>query len=149
MGWSLSDRHLEGNNINETDKQKIQKQRSGIKSYEDYASLIKEWKVYNAKGIVNANIRRLYYDVKPDDLIWIRDNGIYYLGRVGEASQWVYDSSKEILESDSTTQRTCIEWHKVGDEFHVPGRVVDAFILGATLQRINSDAVELLSLIHI
>ena len=108
MGWSLSDRHLEGNNINETDKQKIQKQRSGIKSYEDYASLIKEWKVYNAKGIVNANIRRLYYDVKPDDLIWIRDNGIYYLGRVGEASQWVYDSSKEILESDSTTQRTCI-----------------------------------------
>lgn len=86
MGWSLSDRHLEGNNINETDKQKIQKQRSGIKSYEDYASLIKEWKVYNAKGIVNANIRRLYYDVKPDDLIWIRDNGIYYLGRVGEAS---------------------------------------------------------------
>ena len=49
--------------------------------------------------------------------------------RVGEASQWVYDSSKEILESDSTTQRTCIEWHKVGDEFHVPGRVVDALYL--------------------
>ena len=39
MGWSLSDRHLEGNNINETDKQKIQKQRSGIKSYDDYAAL--------------------------------------------------------------------------------------------------------------
>ena len=140
MGWSLSDRHLEGNNINETDKQKIQKQRSGIKSYDDYAALIKEWNVYG--GSVDDNVRRLYYNVKPDDLVWIRDKGIYYIGRVGENSQWIYDSSRELLDRDSTTQRTCIKWYKVGDEFHVPGRVVNSFIQGATLQRINSDAVE-------
>ena len=145
MGWSLNEKHLEEHKFNEAEKEKIREQRSAITSYDDYAALIKEWKVYNAKGIVNANIRRLYYDVKPDDLIWIRDNGIYYLGRVGEESRWVYDNSKEMLEMDSTTQRTCVMWHKVGDEFHVPGKVVNAFILGATLQRINSGAVELFS----
>lgn len=145
MGWSLNDRHLEENSFNETDKQKIREQRSVIKSYDDYAALIKEWKVYDNDERVNANVRRVYYDVKPNDLVWIRDKGIYYIGRVGENSQWVYDSSQEMLERDSTTQRTCIKWYKVGDEFHVPGKVVDSFILGATLQRIHSDAVEIFS----
>ena len=50
MGWSLNDRHLEEHNFSEDEKRKICKQRAAIKSYEDYASLIKEWKVYNAKG---------------------------------------------------------------------------------------------------
>lgn len=145
MGWSLSDRHLEGNNINETDKQKIQKQRSGIKSYDDYAALIKEWKVYNGDERVNVNVRRLYYDVKPNDLVWIRDKGIYYIGRVGENSQWIYDSSQELLDKESTTQRTDIEWIKVGDESSVPGLVTTAFIRGKTLQRIDSKEVETFS----
>ena len=35
---------------------KIQKQRSGIKSYDDYAALIKEWNVYG--GSVDDNVRR-------------------------------------------------------------------------------------------
>lgn len=144
MGWSINDRHLEEYHFSETDKQKIREQREAIKSYDDYEALIKEWKVYGSE-LVNANIRRLYYKIQPDDLVWIRDNGIYYLGRVGKASKWVYDSSKEMLERDSTTQRTYIKWYKVGDEFHVPGGVVNSFILGATLQRINSDAVEIFS----
>ena len=143
MGWSLNDRHLEENNINETDMQKVREQRSGIKSYDDYAAFIKEWNVYG--GSVDDNVRRLYYNVKPDDLVWIRDKGIYYIGRVGENSQWIYDSSQELLERDSTTHRTCIKWYKVGDEFHVPSKVVNSFILGATLQRIKSEAVETFS----
>ena len=136
MGWSLNDRHLEENHFNETDKQKIREQRSSIKSYDDYAALIKEWNVYGSE-LVNANVRRLYYNIQPDDLVWIRDNGIYYIGRVGETSQWVYDSSQEMLERDSTTHRTCIKWYKVGDEFHVPSKVVNSFILGATFLNIT------------
>lgn len=143
MGWSLNDRHLEENHFNETDKQKIREQRSGIKSYDDYAALIKEWKVYG--GSVDDNVRRLYEQVKPDDIVWIRDRGIYYMGRVGENSQWEYDSSQELLDRDSTTQRTDIEWIKVGDESTVPGFVAIAFIRGKTLQRINSKAVETFS----
>lgn len=143
MGWSLSDGHLKEHNFNEDEKTKICKQRSAINSYDNYEALIKEWKIYG--GNVDNNVRRLYYNVKPDDLVWIRDKGIYYIGRVGENSQWIYDSSRELLERDSTTQRTCIKWHKVGDEFHVPGKVVNSFILGATLQRIKSDAVEIFS----
>lgn len=143
MGWSLNDRHLEENNINETDMQKVREQRSGIKSYDDYAALIKEWNVYGDS--VDDNVRRLYYNVKPDDLVWIRDKGIYYIGRVGENSQWIYDSSQEMLDKDSTTQRTDIEWIKVGDESSVPGAVTTAFIRGKTLQRIASKEVETFS----
>lgn len=87
MGWSLSDRHLEGNNINETDKQKIQKQRSGIKSYDDYAALIKEWNVYG--GSVDDNVRRLYYNVKPDDLVLATVHRLYMNFMLTCKKQWV------------------------------------------------------------
>lgn len=143
MGWSINDKHLEEHNFSEDEKTKICKQRSAIKSYDDYEALIKEWKVYG--GSVDDNVRRLYYNVKPDDLVWIRDKGIYYLGRVGENSQWIYDSSQALLDMDSTTQRTNIEWIRVGDESSVPGSVTIAFISGKTLQRINSRAVEIFS----
>ena len=143
MGWSLNDGHLKEHNFNEDEKTKICKQRSAINSYDNYEALIKEWKIYG--GNVDNNVRRLYYNVKPDDLVWIRDKGIYYIGRVGENSQWIYDSSRELLDRDSTTQRTDIEWIKVGDESSVPGAVTIAFIRGKTLQRIASREVETFS----
>ena len=50
-----------------------------------------------------------------------------------------------MLDRDSTTQRTDIEWIKVGDESSVPGAVTIAFIHGKTLQRIASREVETFS----
>lgn len=141
MGWSITDRHIE--NFTEARKKKICEQRVNIKSYEDYEKLIKKWKVYDGKSYVPATVRKLYWEVKPDDLVWIRYEGIYYLGRVGDTSQWVFD--KDNLQKDAAIQRTDIKWLKVGDESTVPGFVATAFIKGRTLQRINSEAVQIFS----
>lgn len=141
MGWSITDRHIE--NFTEARKKKICEQRVNIKSYEDYEKLIKKWKVYDGKSYVPATVRKLYWEVKPDDLVWIRYKGIYYLGRVGDTSQWVFD--KDNLQKDAAIQRTDIEWLEVGDESTVPGFVATAFIKGRTLQRINSEAVQIFS----
>lgn len=141
MGWSITDRHIE--NFTEARKKKICEQRVNINSYEDYEKLIKKWKVYDGKSYVPATVRKLYWEVKPDDLVWIRYKGIYYLGRVGDTSQWVFN--KDNLQKDAAIQRTAIEWLEVGDESTVPGFVATAFIKGRTLQRINSEAVQIFS----
>lgn len=90
-------------------------------------------------------MRKLYWEVKPDDLVWIRYKGIYYLGRVGDTSQWIYKINQDNLQKDAAIQRTDIEWLAVGDESTVPGFVATAFIKGRTLQRINSEAVQIFS----
>lgn len=141
VGWSIIDRHIE--NFTEARKKKICEQRVNINSYEDYEKLIKKWKVYDGKSYVPATVRKLYWEVKPDDLVWIRYKGIYYLGRVGDTSQWVFDQDN--LQKDAAIQRTDIEWLAVGDESTVPGFVATAFIKGKTLQRINSEAVQIFS----
>ena len=150
MGWSITDRHIE--NFTEARKKKICEQRVNIHSYEDYEKLIKKWKVYDGKSYVPATVRKLYWEVKPDDLVWIRYKGIYYLGRVGDTSQWVYkikqdnlQKDQDNLQKDAAIQRTDIEWLEVGDESTVPGFVATAFIKGRTLQRINSEAVQIFS----
>ena len=75
VGWSITDRHIE--NFTEARKKKICEQRVNINSYEDYEKLIKKWKVYDGKSYVPATVRKLYWEVKPDDLVWIRYKGIY------------------------------------------------------------------------
>lgn len=142
MGWSITDRHIE--NFTEARKSKISEQRTNINSYADYEKLIKKWKVYG-KPYVPATVRKLYWEVKTDDLVWIRYKGIYYLGRVGEESQWTYNIKQENLPRDAAVQRTDIKWLAVGDESAVPGFVATAFIKGRTLQRINSEAVQIFS----
>lgn len=77
--------------------------------------------------------------------MWIRYKGIYYLGRVGDTSQWIYKINQDNLQKDAAIQRTDIEWLAVGDESTVPGFVATAFIKGRTLQRINSEAVQIFS----
>ena len=98
MGWSITDRHIE--NFTEARKKKICEQRVNIHSYKDYEKLIKKWKVYDGKSYVPATVRKLYWEVKPDDLVWIRYEGIYYLGRVGDTSQWVYKINQDNLQKD-------------------------------------------------
>ena len=102
-----------------------------------YQAAIGKTGQYNGK--INPNVKRLYYDVAGDDLVWIRSSGIYWLGRVTENSKWRYDASPEAYDYGASNQRTDIDWVKIGDESDVPGIVTTSLIRGNTLQRINND----------
>lgn len=69
----------------------------------------------------------------------MRDNGIYYLGRVNENSNFMYNCDKDALDFDAANQITGVKWERIGDESQVPGAVATAFIRGRTIQRINKD----------
>lgn len=142
MGWSLCDETIE-----ECSKNKVEilkQKRDNIKTEKDYEEIFKEVfsDDYKKHNNVNPNIRRLQYEVKINDLVWMRDNGVYYLGRVGENSQWQYLCDDEALNNDAGNQRTDIEWIKVGGEDSVAGRICTAFIQGSTLQRINQPGIK-------
>ena len=130
MGWSL--KHLP----KEAPEQAIQ-ERNEIDTFEKYTAFIEKYNVY--KKAVNANVKRFYYEVKENDLVWIRADGIYYLGRVTEKSHWEFNLSA--LDLDATNQITDIAWCKIGDESDVPGAITTAFIRGHTLQKINKPSI--------
>lgn len=88
---------------------------------------------------------RLNSKIVQGDLVWIRNQGIYYLGRVGENSKWQYCDDNEILKMDAANQRNNIEWVKIGDESDVPGAIATSFIQGQTLQKIKKPGALLLS----
>lgn len=143
MGWSLHDKTIEA--VCTPEKVQVLKlKRDNIKTEKDFEEIFKEvfWNDYNKHNGVNPNIRRLQYEVKINDLVWMRDNGVYYLGRVGENSQWQYLCDDEALNNDAGNQRTDIEWIKVGGEDSVAGRICTAFIQGSTLQRINQPGIK-------
>lgn len=78
-------------------------------------------------------------EVEKGDYIWMRDNGIYYLGRVNENSNFTYNCDKDALDFDAANQLTDVKWERIGDESQVPGAVATAFIRGRTIQRINKN----------
>lgn len=138
MGWSLKDKHLEEYLSADLQPSAIL-ERNNIATFEDYASFLAKFDIYG--GQIDSNINRLYYDIKENDLIWIRTNGIYYLGRVTEKSRWIFNNSQLAYDLDASNQITNIEWHKIGDESAVPGAITTALIRGHTLQRINKIGV--------
>ena len=69
----------------------------------------------------------------------MRDNGIYYLGYVGNNLRYVYNPSIDALEHDAANQIEDVEWKPIGDESQVPGVIATAFIRGRTLQRVRKD----------
>lgn len=135
LGWSLKDSHLP-----KESKDEIIYARGKIKTFEDYEKVIKDYKVYSGRGI--GSVYRLYYNVKIGDLVWMRKDGIYYLGRVEEGSQWRYCSQQSALDKDASNQRTNVAWIAVGDESAVPGAVATSLIRGSTLQRVLKDGVK-------
>lgn len=76
-------------------------------------------------------------EVEKGDYIWMRDNGIYYLGYVGDKLRYKYNSRNKALEHDAANQIKGVVWKPIGDESQVPGAVATAFIRGRTIQRIN------------
>lgn len=129
LGWSLIDTPDE--------------ERDCIKTFEQYLKYAEAYTKENSAYQNGINsVKRMYYQMKPGDLIWIRDEGLYYLGRVGEGSEWQFNSGKEAKKYDMANQRTNIEWlEKPFDESEVPGAVTTAFISRRTLQPINKNGV--------
>lgn len=87
------------------------------------------------------SVIRLAHEVKENDIIWMRMNGIYYFARVKDSSKWVFNNEIEAVDKDACNQLTNIEWERVGDESEVPGALTTAFIRGATLQRIYKPGI--------
>ena len=144
MGWSLHEETIN----EECTKEKVEilkLKRNNIKTEEDFEEVFKEvfWNDYKKhKNNINPNIRRLQYEVKTSDLVWMRDDGLYYLGRIGENSKWRYLCNEEALNNDASNQRTDVEWIKVGGEDSIAGRICTAFIQGSTLQRIKQPGIK-------
>ncbi len=128
IGWSL--KNLPNARENE---------RANIITFDDYIKFIVDYNVYGGK--LNSNVKRFYYDIKTDDLIWMRSSGIYYLGRVTEESKWIFNTSDEARKFDAANQITNIQWYRIGDESCVPGAIATSLIRGMTLQKIWKEGV--------
>lgn len=139
LGWSLKDSHLANKGLLDD----LIKSRANIsegtedESFNKYEDYVNQNNIY--KSI--SNITRLKTQIKPYDLIWMRNNGVYWLGLVGEHSRYFYDSSEMALSMDASNQRTDIRWIEVGGESDVAGVITTSFIKGHTLQTINQEGV--------
>ena len=73
------------------------------------------------------------------DLCWTRDwEGNYYLGRVSGA--WEYRAAPEHTDADVVNVRCC-RWMRVGTVDAVPGKVLNSFRAGRTLQAVHDETV--------
>ena len=75
-------------------------------------------------------------EMEPDDLIWTRHKGSYYLCRV--LSKWKYSCDDAHVYED-VINYVDVEFHEVGTVEMVPGRIENSFRARAALQRIKSD----------
>ncbi|MBD3617465.1 MAG: hypothetical protein HUJ22_12925 [Gracilimonas sp.] len=78
--------------------------------------------------------------IKADDLCWTRDlNGNYYIGRVLD-NEWRYSNDQVNKQADIVNYRNC-RWYKVGEVDSVPGKVVNRFIRGGTIERVKGETI--------
>lgn len=121
MGWSL--------------KEVSENERKSIKTFEQYTEFASRlYKKFD-------NVKRLYKKVAIGDFIWLRFDGKYFLSKVGENSQWSFNSSEDAFSLDACNQRNDINWVQIKeffDEASVAGIVKTSFIKGNTLQSINN-----------
>lgn len=117
----------------------IEDRRKTAEIAEDFDRYLKE-EVEPCYGKVNC-LKRFKEDVKTGDLIWMRGEGKYYIGRVSETSEFLYDPSDDAYMIDSCHQWSNITWYEVGDESDVPGAVANAFIKGPAFRRINKPGI--------
>lgn len=152
IGWTLREDIY--NELTNEDKIKVEENEKSIKNdFEKYKEIIEKNSYKTIRdnkrkfffGKVNPNLIRLN-NLKKDDLIWIRSKGIYYLGRVTEKSHYLYayrDSKKDsdILKLGISNQFTAIEWHEIGTESEIPGRILIAFYQREALIEIDEKFV--------
>lgn len=106
--------------------------------------------LYTPKNIDDAiRIGREYYDsrgcitalnalkeIEPNDLIWTRNEGIYYICRV--KSKWKYANDEEHIRED-VCNFVDVEFVKVGTVEKVPGRITNCFRARSSIQRIHDE----------
>lgn len=88
----------------------------------------------HARGFV-VSIHALK-EIEIDDLIWTRDEGVYYLCRV--TGKWRYDNSEESYRND-VLNVIPVEFIEVGTIENVPGKVVNSFRARSAIQRIHGN----------
>ena len=135
VGWSINDNQIKSYNVGAFDE--IRSARENIKSKEDYYKVLEEYNLFNIKPGKKIVAVETLEAVEKGDYIWMRDNGIYYLGHVTEKPKYMYNSDEDALDFDAANQITEVKWKPIGDESQVPGAVATAFIRGRTIQRIN------------
>lgn len=135
VGWSINDDQIKKYNAEAFDK--IQSIRASIKSKDIYYKVVEEYNLFNIKAGQKIVAVETLKRVKPGDYIWMRDNGIYYLGYVGNNVRYKYNPSIDALEHDAANQLEDVVWKPIGDESQVPGVIATAFIRGRTLQRVR------------
>ena len=137
LGWSIKDDHIK--HYNPEAIIEIQEKRNQIENIDQYYDVIRTYGLYGMNQKKRLVAVDMLSEVEKGDYIWMRDNGIYYLGRVNEDSNFTYNCDKDSLDFDAANQITGIKWERIGDESQVPGAVATAFIRGRTIQRINKD----------
>ena len=135
VGWSINDNQIKEYNVEAFDK--IQSIRASSTSKDIYYKVLEEYNLFNIKAGKKIVAVETLERVKPGDYIWMRDNGIYYLGYVGNDVKYKYNPSIDALEHDAANQIENVEWKPIGDESQVPGVIATAFIRGRTLQRVR------------
>ena len=82
-----------------------------------------------------SRVRNLHEKVRPDDLIWTRDEGgKYYLAKVRSA--WKYLDTEESRKADITNVVEC-QFQPVPRADDVPGKVVAHFRAPMSIQRVT------------
>lgn len=135
LGWSIKDDHI--NIYNPEAINVIQEKRKKIKNINQYYDIVRTYGLYginNKKRLIAVD---MLTEVKKGDYIWMRDNGIYYLGYVGDNLRYRYNFRNKALEHDAANQIKGVLWKPIGDESQVPGVIATAFIRGRTLQRVK------------
>lgn len=74
--------------------------------------------------------------MKADDLIWTRLDGVYYLCRVKEPL-WLENVFPNDHKKVGVYNYVGAEWHKVGTEDTVPGKVISSFRATRTVQAVG------------
>ena len=137
LGWSIKDDHIK--NYNPEAIIEIQEKRKNIEDINQYYDVVRTYGLYGINRKKRLIAVDMLTEVEKGDYIWMRDNGIYYLGHVTEKSEYIYNSDDDALDFDAANQITEVKWERIGDESQVPGAVATAFIRGRTIQRINKD----------
>ena len=135
LGWSIKDDHIKKYNPEAIIE--IQEKRKQIKTIDGYYDVVRTYGLYGIKKDKSLSAIDMLKEVEKGDYIWMRDNGIYYLGHVGNNLRYKYNFRNKALEHDAANQIKGVLWKPIGDESQVPGVIATAFIQGRTLQRVR------------
>ena len=88
-------------------------------------------------------VNAIHNRMKIDDLCWTRDwDGNYYIGRI--EGGWEYRSTPDYLAADIVNVRPC-RWFQTCGVDSVPGKVLNSFRAGRTVQAVDDETVSFYS----